>query len=531
MQAATHSTTGARDNRAVSSGAQVHVRPRDLADSEEDLLAMQNAFFRDQVKPAARVTRAPPPVTVSAATAAKGPENDGIAAAAADDNDEEPPALLSTVAPMPAAEAALPTVSQPVVANNPMIASATGGARPKRGRSLFAQRQAALLARVHQVSGGDDELDSERRSIETVPQPINHQENTLLAEVRERDDAATSTVTPPQVVQRSTITGFPEPERLPVRTRRVRFEEETPTASGAYAEVDRQNREQIATMTEDELEEAHAELLTRLGEQGIEKLLARLQQRNTQEHQNQFNAALAHQEPRGPSTMFRGGLSKSAAETSEQGQSATATAAAVGDVDNVPMEAASSRKAKDVEAAQPQQTMTQDDDPIVMRQRYFENAALEPEKLAWMGIELDESAPGGLRIAGERRTADSQDERDNGSESSGAAIRYDLRGQSVPADAELPAHHGLHHHGKEQERAGYTIEELLMLARSAVPAQRATAWRILARVLWHARNTSVETTTATCAADPASARFAELSGPYYLVLGLEETHASVLANV
>ena len=41
---------------------------------------------------------------------------------------------------------------------------------------------------------------------------------------------------------------------------------------------------------------------------------------------------------------------------------------------------------------------------------------------------------------------------------------------------------GLHHHGDEQHAPGYTVEELLHLARSAVPSQRALSLRTLGRI-------------------------------------------------
>ncbi|CAC9890791.1 unnamed protein product [Aureobasidium pullulans] len=61
----------------------------------------------------------------------------------------------------------------------------------------------------------------------------------------------------------------------------------------------------------------------------------------------------------------------------------------------------------------------------------------------------------------------------------------------LPADpekldlaAEIPVTMGLHHHGNAPDAAGYTIPELAMLARSSVPAQRCVAFQTLGRVLY-----------------------------------------------
>ena len=67
--------------------------------------------------------------------------------------------------------------------------------------------------------------------------------------------------------------------------------------------------------------------------------------------------------------------------------------------------------------------------------------------------------------------------------SSASAVRFDLNGKPVPVElsSTLPTHLGLHHHA-EGEHAGYTLDDVLLLSRSTVPAQRASMLRVLARV-------------------------------------------------
>ena len=65
-------------------------------------------------------------------------------------------------------------------------------------------------------------------------------------------------------------------------------------------------------------------------------------------------------------------------------------------------------------------------------------------------------------------------------------LRFDFMGRLIPPSIaeKLPQDRGLHHHGRTPTAAGYTINELGMLARSAVPAQRAVAYQTLGRILY-----------------------------------------------
>ena len=71
----------------------------------------------------------------------------------------------------------------------------------------------------------------------------------------------------------------------------------------------------------------------------------------------------------------------------------------------------------------------------------------------------------------------------NVSSTSVSTVRFDLDGKPIPAEisSSLPTHLGLHHHA-EGEHAGYTLDDILLLSRSTVPAQRASMLRVLARV-------------------------------------------------
>ena len=72
---------------------------------------------------------------------------------------------------------------------------------------------------------------------------------------------------------------------------------------------------------------------------------------------------------------------------------------------------------------------------------------------------------------------------------SGDSVRFDFEGRvttdTAQRDAEAPDETylaGLHHHGQEQNVPGYTLEELLHLARSSVASQRVLALQVLQRI-------------------------------------------------
>ncbi|KAL2752236.1 hypothetical protein ACRALDRAFT_2142098 [Sodiomyces alcalophilus JCM 7366] len=111
-----------------------------------------------------------------------------------------------------------------------------------------------------------------------------------------------------------------------------------------------------------------------------------------------------------------------------------------------------------------------------LHKKFFPTLPADPSKLAWM-------AP--------IPTADSPADRDSpyypGQDSLPiSALRFDFRGTLLPPrlSRSIPASKGLHHHGKAPEAAGYTIEELAILARSAVAAQRCIAFQTLGRIMY-----------------------------------------------
>ncbi|GAW04791.1 cytoplasmic protein [Lentinula edodes] len=95
-----------------------------------------------------------------------------------------------------------------------------------------------------------------------------------------------------------------------------------------------------------------------------------------------------------------------------------------------------------------------------IRQKYFPSAPADNPDLAWMSSSLD---PPSLE-----QTPD---------------LRFDLNGTPIPSSKilSLPTHLGLHHHA-EGTRAGYTLDDIFLLTRSTVRAQRAAMLEVLVGV-------------------------------------------------
>ncbi|KAJ6667270.1 hypothetical protein lerEdw1_017248 [Lerista edwardsae] len=116
--------------------------------------------------------------------------------------------------------------------------------------------------------------------------------------------------------------------------------------------------------------------------------------------------------------------------------------------------------------AQARMEVTADDLPVKPQKNWLHMDNVEFEKLEWMK-DLPQSR--------QRKTR------------KGMQARFSLKGELLPPDKEFPTHLGLHHHGEEAERAGYSLQELFHLSRSQVIQQRTLALQVLGRVVQKAK--------------------------------------------
>jgi hypothetical protein len=64
-------------------------------------------------------------------------------------------------------------------------------------------------------------------------------------------------------------------------------------------------------------------------------------------------------------------------------------------------------------------------------------------------------------------------------------LRFDFFATLLSAaqQDEIPVSHGLHHHGKQPDKAGYTLDEMMLLSRSTMPMQQIGMLRLLSRIM------------------------------------------------
>ncbi|KAF6755856.1 cytoplasmic protein [Ephemerocybe angulata] len=99
-----------------------------------------------------------------------------------------------------------------------------------------------------------------------------------------------------------------------------------------------------------------------------------------------------------------------------------------------------------------------------IRRRYFPDLPANDPNLAWM----------------------SQSNGDPPDRGPSTSARFDLHGNPIPAtvSSQLPTSLGLHHHA-EGSNAGYTLDDIFLLSRSTVPAQRTIMFGVLAGIARH----------------------------------------------
>ncbi|XP_028252000.1 RNA polymerase II-associated protein 1 isoform X2 [Parambassis ranga] len=120
----------------------------------------------------------------------------------------------------------------------------------------------------------------------------------------------------------------------------------------------------------------------------------------------------------------------------------------------------------EVEEKAPRPSTVTEDLPVKAQKDWVHMDKLEPEKLEWI---KDLPAPR------RKRTQKAMQ------------ARFDFAGTLIPPTEDLPTHLGLHHHGEEPERAGYSLQELFLLSRSQFIQQRSLALTTLANILSKAR--------------------------------------------
>ncbi|RDA93416.1 hypothetical protein CP533_1970 [Ophiocordyceps camponoti-saundersi (nom. inval.)] len=313
----------------------------------------------------------------------------------------------------------------------------------------------------------------------------------LVGDVVERDPDATRTVqfsAPPP-----SDTGFPRHRRRWTKPKPASPPQNAPHPTGLdeseMRRIDQENRQVMASMTPQEIEEAQQEILNGLNPDLVRRLL----QRANIDHQPEsspFDYPATQDQPALPpeirieppedalaspttpkATNAPPKIEKNISQTHyDENQAPTHIPADLFPITDQPKTThfPAPPVLPDLDPSDPNFLAT-------LREKYFPNLPADPSKLAWMAPLPSKDSP-----------ADKESPYYPHPEIGVSALRFDFRGRflSPRVSRSLPSNKGLHHHGEAPEAAGYTIAELARLARSAVPAQRCIAYQTLGRILY-----------------------------------------------
>ncbi|KAI8820195.1 uncharacterized protein EV422DRAFT_531982 [Fimicolochytrium jonesii] len=356
---------------------------------------------------------------------------------------------------------------------------------PKKKKSLFAERRAQRKAAEETAAPVEDsapESDSRfpTRPIESADQGLDR----ILSDIVERESSAPTA--PVLSTFASPTTGFPQVLHRQQRESRPKRETTIKAAvvdddgagkDGDAKGIHEENVKVIEGMSEREIEEAREEIMAKLDPGLIAFLKAR-----------------------------RGKKGDGEGMRSESGDKKEMHVPAM-------LEKNSSGKhvsfSDDIDEKAKPSTVATSEGPQGEHPAWIPADKLEVGKLQWMLDSTSDTATSALT-----------------SQSTTSEIRFDLSGRIIAADSNIPHHLGLHHHGDAPERAGYTLDEMLTLARSTAPSQRAPALRMLGAVIANIYN---------CTYDPDPLWTISgllLSKDYLIILraGLDDSHDTVIAS-
>ncbi|KXT16417.1 hypothetical protein AC579_5132 [Pseudocercospora musae] len=243
------------------------------------------------------------------------------------------------------------------------------------------------------------------------------------------------------------------------------------------ARIDQENRQRLASMSREEIEEERRELMNSLSAPFLQRLFAKSDvgsgsnEVDLSAHvpaRESTSAELPRTKPNTTkSVKVEEQLERQGEHDDEEERLATATK---GDSESPTPHELRHDTIHFPRAPQPPDLDPSSDSFLEdLHQKYFPSLPSDPDKLEWM------------------QTSSAQNTYDpSASTLSASDIRFSFKGEIIPPSqaTELPVTLGLHHHGDAPDAAGYTIAELAHLSRSSYPAQRCIAFQTLGRVLY-----------------------------------------------
>ncbi|XP_034078479.1 RNA polymerase II-associated protein 1 [Gymnodraco acuticeps] len=221
-----------------------------------------------------------------------------------------------------------------------------------------------------------------------------------------------------------------------------------PDISGETMRIHRENQEKLQTMSKSEILEEQRRLLTQLDPTLVNFV------RSRKAKSVPSSASASEKQPQGKSSRDNFPLENLSRESDSSSAS-------------LPLQKPQEVEMEGEEVPpQPPPAVREQDLLLKPQKTWVHMDKAEPEKLEWM---KDLPAP---RRKGTKKAMQA---------------RFDFAGTLIPPTQDLPTHLGLHHHGEEPERAGYSLQELFLLSRSQLIQQRTLAISTLANILSKAR--------------------------------------------
>ncbi|KAI1938713.1 hypothetical protein LOZ66_003516 [Ophidiomyces ophidiicola] len=319
----------------------------------------------------------------------------------------------------------------------------------------------------------------------------------FVADIKEREPSAPAAPAPPRLA--STATGFPQPRKrnAPSAFRRQRATQNaaatatpppanvpgsTPAADERRA-IDEENKQRLASMGAPEIERERAGLMSTLSPSLIERLLKRATI-SDEEGSKERQATNINEESSQPADNPTNPPTEDIPQVSTEIHQANAPSNDDLPPPQVPQDIyPASRPPAPMHFPRPPlrdspMPNLDPDSPSFLadlQTHYFPETPHNASSLSWLTPSAPDTPPTSAYHPNSIATSLAP-----------AALRFSLTGALLaPRTAlALPTTLGLHHHANDPEAAGYTISELAILSRSAMPAQRCLAWQVLGRLLY-----------------------------------------------
>ncbi|KAK3703529.1 hypothetical protein LTR37_014376 [Vermiconidia calcicola] len=246
--------------------------------------------------------------------------------------------------------------------------------------------------------------------------------------------------------------------------------------------IDSENRQKLAQMSTQEIQEERQELMNSLGPELLQRLL---QRSNIASGSTETDLSSRSE----PATGFRKAKSANTKTVSfaepepaddEVERDLAMDHGLRDEVENEDPEALAIESLPHDTIHFPQPPQPPDLDPSSetfltdLHEKYFPSLPTDPDKLEWMQAPSNTNKPA-------QNTYDPSSPALNPKD-----LRFSFKGELIPPKtaAEIPVTAGLHHHGDAPDAAGYTISELVHLAHSSFAPQRCIAFQTLGRLLY-----------------------------------------------